>query len=120
MQITKKFYCHWAAVRYITEDYLKQKDGTLKTLSITDGGLKEYMIFLGKNDSDYEVRVHKASPRNTYNPSENDRVKYYEENDEYATFIFDQFDDARHFVEVLGFAHPEYLKRVVKIIGKDS
>ena len=120
MQLTQKLYCHWDLVRFITEKDLIKEDGTFLTLSVTDGGVKEYMIFLGKNDSEYEVIVHKASPRDKYIPYENDNVKHYEENDEYATFLFDEFEKAHHFVEILGYAHPEYIKRLVRIIGKDD
>lgn len=89
MQMEKKLFCHWDLVRFVSEEHLKKEDGTFLTLSVTHGDKLELMIFLGKDDSnsDYEVRVYKSEPTDKYIPNENDNVKKYEENDEYATFF---------------------------------
>lgn len=124
MQVKDKIFCHWDLVRFVSEKHLKKDDGTFLTLSVTDGGKLEFMIFLGKDDSNsgYEVRVYKSEASDKYIPNENDNVNRYEENDEYATFGFDKYSAARKFVELLGCMHPEYKKRPVKEISmeKDS
>lgn len=116
MQVKNKIFCHWDLVRFVKEKHLKNDDGTFLTLSVTNGRNLELMIFLGKDESDsyYEVRVHKNEPEDKYIPNEYDKVTRYEENDEYATFFFEEYDDACCFIELLGCAHPEYRKRPVK------
>ena len=45
MQVEKKLFCHWDLVRFVQEERLKEEDGTFWTLSVTDGGKIELMIF---------------------------------------------------------------------------
>lgn len=118
MQVEKKLFCHWDLVRFVTEDYLLQEDGTFVTLSVTDGENSELMIFLGKDESnsEYEVRVYKNDPNDKYVPNEFDNVKSYEENNEYASFFFDEYEDAHEFTESIGYNHPEFSTRPVKEI----
>ena len=113
---------HWDLVRFVTEDHLKKYDGSLFTLSVTDGTKYEFMIFLGKQSSkaDYEVRVYKNNPEDKYIPHESDEILRYESNDEYATFYFDNFIKARNFVELLGYFHPEYKIRPVQEYKKST
>ena len=122
MQVEKKLFCHWDLVRFITEEHLKQEDGTYLTLSVTNGDKVELMIFLGKDEasSDYEVRVYKSKPTDKYVPDKYDEVKRFEENDEYATFFFEKFEQAHHFTDLLGYVHPEYQERPCREIGKDN
>ena len=118
MQVQKKLFCHWDWVRFIPEKQLQQDDGTFLTLSVTERNELELMIFLGKDDSNsfYEVRVYKSDPSDKYVPNKYDKVSRYEENDEYATFFFDQYEDARSFTAMVGYFHPEYKIRLVKEI----
>ena len=120
MQVEKKLFCHWDLVRFVSEEHLQQDDGTLLTLSVAEGEKLELMIFLGKDDSNsgYEVRVYKNEPGDKYIPNEDDKVSRYEENDEYATFFFDEYEDAHRFTYLLGYLHPEYKKRPVKKISE--
>lgn len=119
MQVKDKLFCHWDLVRFVSEDDLKKDDGTFTTLSVSDGDKLELMIFLGKDDSDscYEVRVYKKKPDDKYVPNENDKVSRYEENDEYATFFFDKYEDANSFTYLIAYVHPEYKKRPVRKIS---
>ncbi len=121
MQVEKKLFCHWDLVRFITTGHLIQEDGTFLTLSITEGDKIELMIFLGKDDStsDYEVRVYKSKPTDKYIPNEYDEVKRFEENDEYASFFFDEYSYALDFADSIGYMHPEYTTRPVRKIGED-
>lgn len=120
MQVKNKMFCHWDLLRFISEKHLQQDDGTFRTLSVTDGDKLEFMIFLGKDDTNscYEVRVYKNKPGNKYVPNEYDKISRYEENDEYATFFFDKYDDAQDFISMLGYLHPEYKTRPVKKIAE--
>ena len=122
MQVQKKLFCHWDLVRFVSEKYLQKDDGTFLTLSVTDGDKWELMIFLGKDDSNscYEVRVYKSEASDKYVPNKNDKVSRYEENDEYATFFFDKYEDAHSFTEMVGYLHPEYQKRPVQEIPKKN
>lgn len=122
MQVQKKLLCHWDLVRFVSEKHLQQDDGTSLTLSVTDGDKLEFMIFLGKDDTNscYEVRVYKSEPEDKYVPNKYDKVSRYEENDEYATFFFDQYADAKSFTELLGALHPEYRKRPVKKVEEEK
>lgn len=122
MQVEKKLFCHWDLVRFVSEGKLNQGDGTFLTLSVTDGYNLELMIFLGKDDSNsgYEVRVYKSEPSDKYVPNEYDNIKRYEENDDYATFFFDEYEKAHDFTVLIGYMHPEYRKRPVQKISKDD
>ena len=113
MQIKDKFLCHWDFVRFISEKHLMKDDGTFLTLSVTDGEKWEFLIFLGKDDSNsnYEVRVYKNKVTDKYVPYDSDQVLYYEELDDYATFFFENFDKAKSFVDRLGYFHEEYRVR---------
>ena len=113
MQVKSKLFCNWDLARFVTEEHLKQDDGTIRTLSITDGEKLELMIFLGKDDDNlyYEVMVYKADPLNIYVPDKMDNVSRYEENEEYATFFFEEYEYANIFVRLLGYIHPEYKQR---------
>lgn len=115
MRIEKKLYCHWDLVRFVREDHLI-KEGKGLTLSLVDENKKELLIFLEKDDSNscFEVRVYKAKPTDKYIPHASDNVERYEENDEYATFIFDEFESAKEFVDTLSYRHKEYCKRPCK------
>ena len=121
MQFNKKLFCHWDHVRFVTEEHLKQEDGTFLTLSVTNGNELEYMIFLGKDDStsEYEVRVYKCKSTDKYVPHKYDDVKRFEENDEYDSFFFDEYENAHDFADWIGYRHPEYKARPVREITTD-
>lgn len=118
MQVKNKLFCHWDFVQFVSEKYLQQDDGTFLTLSVTEGNEWELMIYLGRDDSNscYEVRVYKSEPEAKYVRNEYDKVSRYEENDEYATFFFDKYEDALRFTDNIGYLHPEYKKRPYKEI----
>ena len=122
MQVQEKIFCHWDLVRFVSEKTLQKDDGTFWTLSVTDGNKLEFMIFLGKDDSNscYEVRDYKSEPGDKYVPNKYDKVSRYEENDEYATFFFDKYEDANSFTEMVGCLHPEYKERPVQEIPKKN
>lgn len=121
MQVKDKLFCDWDLVRFVSEQHLIRDDGTFLTLSVVEGKKLELMIFLGKDDSNsgYEVRVYKSEPSDKYVPHEFDNVKRYEENDEYATFFFDEYEQAHSFVDMLGYVHNEYKTRPFREIGVD-
>lgn len=119
MQLKRKIYCHWDICRFVTEQHLL-KDGGY-TLSVTESNKYELMIFLGKSDSGsgYEVRVYKAQPADNYVPHEFDNnVTRYEENDEYVTFFFENFEYAHEFVTISVHMHKEFKTRPVQEIRR--
>ena len=118
MQFEKKFYCYWDMVRLVPEEYLKKPDGSFLTLSVTDGSITEYMVFLGKDEdsSEYEVRIYKSNPNDKYVPSNADNVKRYVENDEFTSFYFDNYHDAHYFTYMFGFIHKEFAVRPIRTI----
>ena len=120
MQLTKKLLCHWDLVRFVSEAHLNGKDGTNFTLSVIDGKDIELMIFLEKDkeSSNFEVRVYKSKPTDKYIPNDRDEVLRYEENDEYATFFFENFENAHIFVDMLGYVHKEYRVRPIRKVGE--
>lgn len=122
MQVQKKLFCHWDLVRFVEEKHLQNEDGTFSTLSVTDGNEYEFMIFLGKDNSGfgYEVRVYKCNSEDKYVPNEHDNVSRYEENEEYATFFFGEYEAAHKFIDELSYSHPEYKKRPVQKIPKNN
>lgn len=119
MQLEKKLFCHWDLVRFVLKTHLQKEDGTFLTLSVTEGDKFELMIFLGKDDSNsgYEVRIYKNEPSDTYVPHKYDNMSRYEENDEYATFFFENYEDAHRFAQMVGYWHPEFKKRPIKKIS---
>jgi len=122
MQLEKKIFCHWDFVRFVSESDLQKEDGTFLTLSVSERNEFELMIFLGKDDSNscYEVRVYKSKPTNTYVPHMYDNVSRYEENDEYATFFFENYEHAHRFIQMVGYRHPEYKKRPIRKISSNG
>ena len=94
MQFENILKCHLNFVHLIDEQDLCVCD----CLSITDDNGTEQMIFLGKTDhsNEYEVRVYKSTPGDTYVPHALDfQLKKYIANDEFASFFFDSFFFAR-------------------------
>lgn len=118
MQVENKIFCDWDLVRFVDERHLRSENGKSQTLSVTANGNLELMIFLGKDDlsQEFEAKVYKAKATDKYTHHEYDNVKRYEENDEYATFFFNDFDSARDFVYYLGYRHEEYVTRPVRRI----
>ena len=82
-------------------------------ISLTDGkDCIEQKIYLAKVKNEFEVRVYKAHPKDTYVPNILDfQVKRYEANYEFASFFFDRFFYARRFIATLKDVHPEYKVR---------
>ena len=112
MQFENILKCHLNFVHLIEEQDILQCD----CLSLTDEHDTEQMIFLGKNtkSNEYEVRVYKSHPKDTYIPSILDfKLKRCEENDEFASFFFDRFFFARRFISTLKDYHPEYNVRPI-------
>lgn len=120
MHVKNKIYCHWDLVRFVTEKNLQCDDGTFRTLSVTDGGIHAFMIFLERANSisDYEVKVYKVHPKDKYIPNANGKIKYYEENDEYISFFFINFELAIRFTANIGYTHPEYRERPIREISE--
>ena len=118
MRIENKVLCHWDMIRFVKEEHLINKDGTQRVLSVSNGEAFEYMIFLGKDDSNtgYEVMVYKSEPTDKYIPRVEDKVNHFEENDEYISFFFNSFEDAHNFVERLPYFHEEYKVRPTRKI----
>lgn len=118
MQLEPKLYCTCNSLPILKEKALIH-NGIFTTLSLTIYDQVELMLFLGKDDnnSDYEVRVYKSKPTDKYIPNKCDNVKHYEENDEFDTFIFEQFYDARQFLYTLYDRHTEYRVRPAQPIN---
>ncbi|MBR5227452.1 MAG: hypothetical protein IKV94_02325 [Clostridia bacterium] len=88
------------------------------TLSFYDKNLNlptsELMIFLALNDDKdgkYELRIYKNKSTDRYIPHKSDRIKFHEDNDEYATFLFDGLFDTLFFISNLSKNHKEYRER---------
>ena len=105
MQFENKIKWHRNLLHLLVEEDTVQCD----CISITDGeNCIEQKIYLAKIGNDFEVRVYKANPKDTYIPSVLDfNVKRYE-NDQFASFFFERFFFARRFICLLKDAHPEY------------
>ena len=115
MQFKRKIFCTFKAVELISANYIFD---TKDTISVVLGQSKEAMIFLGMADNnfDFEVRIYKYSSSDKYVPYKYDRVKSYEENDEYATFFFEEYTSAVEFVSKLNYRHREYCFRPARNI----
>jgi len=122
MKFDKIMFCDYDIVRFITKSHLVAKDGSFMTMSVTTEKNLELMIFLGENETGdgYEVRVYKNKPTDKYRPHQSDEVISYEENDEYAKFIFDAYYKARDFVYTLSYHHSEYNIRPVRKINEKN
>ena len=119
MDLENKVYCHWDLIRFIREEDLIQ-DGKFLTLSVSEGLELELMLFLGKDDTGkfFEVRVYKAEPSQVYVKNVNDKVLFYDENNEYASFQFENYDDALDFLDTISYRHDEFTTRPVRKIEK--
>ena len=111
MQFEKRIKCHPAYLQEIPEDDIIRQG----CVSICNDCQVEQMIFIIPCISDvteFEVRVYKAHPTDTYVPNRCDiNLKRYTTNDEFASFFFDDLLFACHFVRVLEHNHPEYKVR---------
>lgn len=122
MKFDKIMFCDYDIVRFITKSHLVAKDGSFMTMSVTTEKNLELMIFLGENETGdgYEVCVYKNKPTDKYRPHQADEVISYEENGEYAKFIFDAYYKARDFVYTLSYHHSEYNIRPVRKIKEKN
>lgn len=120
MKFTNKKYCDLNMSFFLSErKYFFNEPECV--ISFTLDGIWELMIFLGKDEksTDYEVRVYKNEPTDKYVPcKELDQVKRYEENDEYASFFFEDYEVAVRFVRWVRYFHKEYKKRPARRIVK--
>ena len=93
MQLEKTLKYHPAFVHLFTEVEIAQG----YWLSLTDEHGKELRIFLGQNPSskEYEIRVYKRNPADSYIPRKI-TLKRYEANNEFVSYFFDDFIYARH------------------------
>lgn len=85
-------------------------------ISIVDNHQVEQNIFIYANEdsSEYEVRIYKFKPTDTYMPINlNITLKRYVANNEFASFFFRKFYSACQFIAKLAEAHPESLIRPV-------
>lgn len=108
-------YCHWDLIRFITEEKMII-DGVFRTLSVTAEDVLELRMYLGKTDDGkfYEVRIYKTNPKQIYIHDVKDQILFYDENDEYATFQFEDFKDALDFLSTISYRHPEYRNRPMR------
>lgn len=120
MDMENLVYCHWDLVRFVTEEKLI-RDGIFKTLSVTANDVLELRMYLGKNEQDglFEVRIYKTTPKQVYAKNGRDQVLFYDENDEYATFQFEDFEDARDFLSSISDRHPEYRYRPMRRLPRE-
>lgn len=115
MQFTRKIYCSTNLFLYVTEQYFLKNRGY--TISLTRSNNYEIMIFLARLEDklEYEVRVYKASPKDRYIPNKYDsKIKRYEENDQYVSFFFHNFNDAHKFITISLYLHEEFEKRPIR------
>lgn len=120
MKFTNKSYCELNNILFLSPPMCLVQDPDC-VISFTFDGKWELMIFLGKDErsTDYEVRIYKNKPTDKYVPDDElDNVKRYEENDEYATFFFENYETAIRFVFWLRYLHKEYKKRPARAIVK--
>lgn len=108
MQFENRITCYPSYLQEIPESDIVRQG----CVSICDNHRVEQMIFLIPCITDapgFEVRVYKAHSTDTYVPNPCDiNLKKYTENDEFASFIFDDLVFARHFIRVFEHNHPEY------------
>lgn len=111
MQFENKIKWHRSLLHLLEEEDTQNFD----CISLTDGdNCIEQKIYLAKVGTEFEVRVYKANPQDTYVPSVLDfMVKRYEANDEFASFFFEKFFFSLRFICLLKDAHPEYSVRPI-------
>lgn len=110
MQFENRIKCHPEYLKEILSDDIIRQG----CVSICDDQQVEQMIFLlpDTNSGNFEVRIHKSNPADTYVPNKCDfNLKKYKSNDEFASFFFDDLIYAKHFIRTLGTNHPEYKVR---------
>ena len=113
----KRILCDYDLIRFIKEEIFSI-NGKFEAVSITQNN-KEILIFIGKNEenSTYEVRIYKCKPEDKYVPHTKDKIKSYKENEEYAEFEFDKFEDAKEFADMIPIYHKEYKTRPKMVIA---
>lgn len=76
------------------------------------------MIFLGKENQYFKVRIYKYKPTIKYIPRFLDNVIKYMSTNEYDDFYFKNFKDAKYFIVFLLYSHMEYHERPIQRITK--
>ncbi len=114
MMTKDKVYCDMRFLRNVSEETLKNSDGTFKTISVTDEKY-ELMIFLGRKNgkSDYTVKVYKCTPEKIFVKDRRDRFRQYKEREDHDVFFFDNLENAKNFIINIFTNHREYEKRPV-------
>ena len=122
MKIQDTLYVSWNEIKNITQEKMVCSDGSFRTISVTNGGAYEVMIFLGFNDykSEFEVTIHKAEPGIVFGPNAYDKFSHYELQEEFDIFFFAKFEDAKEFISILSNDYPEYQKRPYRLIEKSA
>ena len=121
-QIKDTLYVSWNEIKNITQEKMVRSDGNFRTISVTNGGAYEVMIFLGFNDynGEFEVTIHKSEPGIVFGPNAYDKFSHYELQDEFDIFFFAKFEDAKEFISILSNDYPEYQKRPYRLIEKSA
>lgn len=120
MDLKNIVYCRWELLRFVIENKLV-RGNVFRTLSVTANDVLELRMYLGKTDDGrfYEVRIYKTEPGQVYIHHVSDMILFYTENDEYATFQFEDFDDALDFLNMISIRHPEYRTRPMRRLPKE-
>lgn len=98
MNDKEKVYVHWDAFRFLEEKHLEE-NGCIVLADTIHGEYYDLMVYLFKENEKYIVRVYKS-----------------DEEDDFDKFDFDNFYDAKDFVDNLAYEHPEYKERPYKAI----
>lgn len=131
MQLNEYWFCSWETTQLLYEKNptklyksLSQELSKCSTISFISfathrfGGntAVEFMIFLGKSDdnSEFEVRIYKASKYDKYVQNAQDHIKHYEDTEKYISFFFDKLSEACNFIFSIPKLHSEYKKRPLR------
>ena len=106
MQFENVVKWHQGFIHQLSEDEPLKCD----CISLTDGeDCVEQKIYLAKVGNEFEVRVYKATPQDTYVHSVLDfNIIRHESNEDFVSFFFNRFFFARRFISTLKTFHPEF------------
>ncbi len=121
-RINDKVYAHWNEILAITPEMLTRADGTFRTLSVTNGGMYEVMIFIDCNaeNDEFAVTIYKAEPGIIFGPNAFDKFTHYELGEEFDIFFFTKFEDVKEFISLIPNDYPEYRKRPYRRIEESA
>ena len=112
MQVKEKLYCAFNNFSNLPEEIFIHPEIAFRTVSLTDENY-ELMIFVDRDvyNNCYNIIIYKKESSDTHRPHASDNSFGYDENAEYTTIYFANYNLVKEFLRKLAYNHREYHQR---------